>query len=142
MSTLNRIVFGAVLAAHGLSTNAANLLANPDFTTDLSGWTVTTTGTGSVTFAGTSGSPTIGSIRLTSTNGGIAHAQQCIAITPKNVDLIVRRHIVTSIPPLTEADTNIIAWDGSNCAGSPLVGSIATGAVPGFPGFFNGAAQT
>ena len=130
-----------ILAASAIPAHAANLITNPDFTTDLSGWTVFTSSGGTVTFDSTSGSPTTGAIRLTASNGGVAQAKQCITLGPQSIDLIVRRYIVTSVGPITEADTNWIAYSGANCLGN-LVGAFATNAVTGFPGFFNGAAAS
>lgn len=130
-----------LLGSNATIANAANLVTNPNFATDLSGWTVSSSGTASVTFESTSGSPTAGSIRLQATNGGIAHAVQCVAVSQQNHDLIARRYVAVATGDIMEADANVIVYDQPGCISS-IVGFIAFNIATGFAGTLNGSPQT
>ena len=142
MSPLNRLACGLLLAMNAIAAGAANLITNPDFASDLSGWTIT--GGGNTTWNSNSGSSTPGSIEMMASNGQVASARQCFAIAvpsgpSPNYDLIARRLITpASAGTVTEADVNIIAWDTLGCTGTPLVGAVINSPVP-VSGTFNGA---
>lgn len=60
---------------------AQNLLANPNFDADISGWTVAGGSVGSATWDGTDGSPTAGSLLLDSTGSSQLQVYQCLPVT-------------------------------------------------------------
>lgn len=117
-----------ISSAISLSALAGNLLSNPDFASDLSGWTPKTTGGGTVTYASDAGSPALGSVHLMASNGDTAQLDQCIALTDSPVDLYARFYAATSISVQT-ATAEVTAYDQANCAGNPL-GFFAFNPVP------------
>lgn len=97
MSVITRAAVAVFSSTFSLSALAGNLLSNPDFASDLSGWTAKTTGAGTVTYANDAGSPALGSVHLTATNGDTAQLDQCVALTDSPVDLYARFYAATSI---------------------------------------------
>ena len=136
-TALARMALSLLLACEAAPACAQNLLANADFATGSSGWTIA----GSAVFDDTSGSPTAGSVHLSNATGS-ASVSQCISpFTPQPVDLLARFYTSNSA---SLALASAVAYDGLNCTGSVLVGtSVNTNsATPGFPGTINGSAQT
>ncbi len=68
-----------------------------------------------------------------------AHAEQCIAIMPQNVDLLIRGFTGSGGGSFTYSAT---AFDMTACTGTNL-GSLTAGAINfGFPGYYFGVSQT
>jgi hypothetical protein len=135
MLHLKRSAMGLFLATAAAPAGAGNLIANPDFSADISGWSIKTTGSATVTYSANSGSPAQGSIHLTASNGDSAQANQCVALTDSIVDLIARQYAATSIAVQT-ATAEITAYDQPNCAGN-ILGFSAFNPVP-VDGYFEG----
>jgi len=133
----SRIAFAVLLALQSIPTRGQNLLVNPDFTTNGSGWTVS----GSGTFDNASGSPTPGSFHLSNSSGSVSVSQCVSPFTPQHIDLFARFYSPTSA---SLALVSAVAYDGLNCTGSVVVGTTVNtnGAASGFSGSFNGGAQT
>ena len=142
MKISTRTIGGLFIAMNAIAASAANYVVNPDFATDSSGWTLSATGSAIAAFDNTSGSPATGAMHLASTNGDIAQAHQCVAISGQHVDIRARQYVANEIPPVGEANYNVIGYDGANCTGAPTVGLIAVPTATTFPGFLGGAAQT
>lgn len=136
MSHLKRSTLALLLATAATSAAAANLITNPDFSTNIAGWTIKTTGSATVTYVPDSGSPTEGAIHLTAGNGGSAQANQCVTLTGSIVDLIVRQYAATSVAVQT-ATAEVTAYDQPNCTGN-ILGFSAFNSVP-VTGYFQGS---
>jgi hypothetical protein len=87
-----RHVFILSLAAHCIGANAGNLVANPDFDSDVSSWTWRqNAGSGSFSLDATTGDPSSPSAHIVTdaTTTGVAVSQCILMNGPQNVDLIV-----------------------------------------------------
>jgi hypothetical protein len=86
-------VFSLSLAAHCIGANADNLVANPDFNTDVGSWTwiPNVSGSGSFTLDTTTGDPAAPSAHIVTdaASGGVARSQCILINAPQNLDLIV-----------------------------------------------------
>jgi hypothetical protein len=100
--------------------NAANLLVNPDFDSDLSGWQVDVSGTGSASHDANVGSPDPGSAYLSATAPGTTvTVSQCVAIATPGIDLIARTYTDSSNGTSSNA-VQIEAFDSTDCTGMPV----------------------
>jgi hypothetical protein len=133
MSHTQRLAAGFVLLVIAVSADAQNLVVNPNFGTDLSGWTVKTTGAATATFSTDTGSPDQGSVHLTATNGETAQLNQCVSVTSGSVDLFARTYSVSAV---SNAGAQVTAFDQAGCVGNPL-GFSAFNVTP-VNGFLNG----
>ena len=82
------LAIGSLLA---LPAAAANLIPNPDFTGGTTGWTMSTTGSGTATLDTTTGSPDAPSVRLIATpaNTDVSVFSSCVAVDDsQHVDLV------------------------------------------------------
>lgn len=130
MRTPSKWIMGFMLGVGSLTCWAANLVINPDFDTDLSGWITSTNGTGTVNFISYDGSPTAGALQLTANAvNDAASAQQCVATTTQNVDFYIR-----TFASLGGGSTafSAVAFNGAGCSGINLGTAITyTIAAPG-----------
>jgi len=82
------LAIGSLLA---LPAAAANLIPNPDFSGGTTGWTMSTTGSGTATLDTTTGSPDAPSVRLIATpaNTDVSVFSSCVAVDDsQHVDLV------------------------------------------------------
>jgi hypothetical protein len=135
MSRFTRSMLGFVLATAAASAGAQNLMTNPDFSADLSQWTIRTTGSATVTYVSDSGSPAEGAVHLTATNGDTAQLKQCVALTATTLDLIAREYIAESVSVQT-AGADVTVYDQPDCVGN-IVGFFAFNPEP-VTGYFQG----
>lgn len=80
MHSLTRVTWAFALFSFAATAGAANLLTNPNFDTDLSGWTATNASQGAATFDNSTGSPSPGSALLTGIACCTVQVSQCVAV--------------------------------------------------------------
>ena len=83
-------LLAAVVLVFTASAYGQNLVTNPDLSTNTSGWTIS--GTGSVPFQTTLGSPTPGSVSLIANAGQTDTISQCVALTASTIDFGMREY--------------------------------------------------
>jgi hypothetical protein len=109
---------------------AANVVPNPDFDSDISGWTA---GPG-ITWDGSDGSPGLGSLRI-STAGNNATFSTCMVISaPQKIDLSANIRLRWG----RQAGFQGIAYNDTNCSG--YIAAFVT-TLPPFWEFPEGWAQ-
>lgn len=110
--------------------SAQNLLTNPDFPTDLSGWTPAVTGTASATFLGGIGSAALGAADLGADQDGIVTLSQCVAVTALSLyDLRTDTHTVSGAG---QNGVLVRFFSGAGCTGTDL-GAFPTDTVVSVP---------
>ena len=105
--------WGSLLASLALqcaSAEAANLVTNPDFTSDVSGWTVN-----ALSWDGADGDPAPGSAHFVTPVEGTTDNSACIVIAaPQNIDLLDNIKVASG-----SVAVNVISFTDTNCANSP-----------------------
>ena len=128
------------LSLQALSAHAGNLVLNSDFDAaqQISGWGSSHTGTGSVTWSATDGSPAAGSLELSAPSpSDTARATYCITpIASQAVDFILRSVVLASSGTGNGSDMQFAAFDTAGCSGTKL-GTFFTSTfdapIPGIP---------
>jgi len=136
MSQKIALTLGIALGTLCTSVHAANLVFNPDFSTDISSWTTSVNG-GTVTWASGFGNPA-GSISINSPAPDTsAQATQCVPISaPASVDFIVDGYASLS----TVSGGYVITattFAGTDCTGTNL-GNLPAGLESFPPGGWQG----
>ena len=138
------MAFFVLFAGAGLDgfASAANLVQNPDFDTDASGWSVQTVGTASASALAVDGSPAAGSVELTATGNGLDNSsvsiEQCITVIGPGPWVLGGR--IRQITPATDfiigLSVDFLAMP--NCGAGQTVFTYATAgaAVPGVQGTY------
>jgi hypothetical protein len=134
------VIAASLLYGHTVSAVSANLLTNPDFDSNLNGWTPGDNyGTNgyNATFAlnTTDGSPTAPSAEMTTwLNQYAAVTSDCITIdTSQNVDLYANVKIISGNDIGTQASIGGYMFNDTSCTGSPI-GVFGTNPVNGSHG--------
>jgi hypothetical protein len=134
------LLLAAPILSITLPATAQNLLGNPDFTSNISGWTPA--GSGTSTPNGTVGSPAPGSAQLDlddpSGNTLTQAVQRCVTITPGRTYAISGRGRIGAV---TSGGSNIFIlvqfFENVGCTGASTSTIATQGAsVPGTPGDF------
>ncbi len=119
-------LLGALVLA--VPASAQNLLTNPDFTTDLSGWTAT--GNGTSLYLSSQGSTALGSADLGADQDMSITLSQCIAVTALSLyDLRTDTHTVSGAG---QNGVFVRFFSGAGCTGSDL-GSLPTDTTVSVP---------
>jgi hypothetical protein len=113
------MVAAASMACLAFPLSAQNLLQNPNFDLDTSGWSVS--GSGTATWIN-SGSPTGGAIYLSATNTGPnVTAFQCVAISaPAVIDVGGRSYTASSFGNGSTTEMTVKFFSGTGCSGTVL----------------------
>jgi hypothetical protein len=109
----------------------ANLVANPDFNADVSGWT--NAGTAVFSWDGGDGSPGFGSANFVgnSSQVGIANSSCIVLAAPQNIDLYAN----IETPNLEAFNAEALAYTDPGCTnGESTFGAITSTPLPG-PGW-------
>ena len=116
--TLLSLLLPVLFAVISHPAAAQNVLANPHFDTDLSGWPINNGGT----FDGTrdaNGSPTSGSVGETIALGvltGTFEVRQCVtAVTPGNSYNYGGKVLLTQAPTDGQGTVSLLWWSSSDC---------------------------
>jgi hypothetical protein len=127
---LHRPVRAILLALCTIASSEAfaqNLLTNPNFNQNISGWTASPAGVAVWDSADAKASPSSGSARVTSTASQVQF-QQCVAVTPGvKHDLIVRTRIPAGQSGTGIAYIAISYFAGAGCTGASRGSSSTVG---------------
>jgi hypothetical protein len=131
-----------LMVAVAFPVSAQNLLQNPNFDLDASGWTVS--GSGTATWSA-NGSPTRGAILLSATSTGPeVSVFQCVAISaPAVIDVGARSFTSSSFGDGSTNEMNVSLFSGTACSGAILgTISVASGTFDPPDNWFNRRALT
>lgn len=125
------MVAAASIACVTFPLSAQNLLQNPNFDLDASGWSVS--GSGTATWSSNQGSPTRGAIFLSATSTGPnVSVFQCVAISaPAVIDVGARSFTSSSFGTGSTSDLTVSLFSGTACSGTVL------GTIPVVSGTFD-----
>ncbi len=123
-----RTVAGSLLLLTGASAGAVNVLTNPGFNSDISGWTAQASVTAAFSTNDANGSPTSGSASVTNTSAGAGNGTgilQCIGgVTVGSSDTYGGKMYYPSGQTRTGPVVIGFRWmDGAGCTGNQLGGS-------------------
>src|SRR5436305_15326718 len=108
-------LLAAVVLVFTASAYGQNLVTNPDLSTNTSGWTIS--GTGSVPFQTTLGSPTPGSVSLIANAGQTDTISQCVALTASTIDFGMREYAqFGNVGSTVQLSTTFFSAAGCTCS--------------------------
>ena len=127
---VSRFALFLVLAAVGGTAAAQNLLVNPNFDSNVAGWSFTTPGTFTWDSSLDAGSnPLSGSGRLDNTSpatNGTSFAAQCVAVTGGSTyDFLAKIRIPSGQSQTGHANVVVNFYDGASCGGSNVGGTAS-----------------
>ncbi len=130
MPSMRLAPLAILLSLAALPATAANLITNPNFTTDISGWSPMDSGT-SLTFDPShdaNDSPASGSLMIASNGSGGLAATQCI-VSPVGSEFSFGAKIFVGAAPMYGMTCE--AYASSDCSGSMLDSADAAEGTPG-----------